>query len=75
VIHGNQTERVPASYTRYLEKVFRRELKMMGTPIKIEFKTSENPFEGKKKDLSKRQVERKQRVMRFSKAKTARKKK
>ncbi|CAA0078400.1 GTPase Der [Zhongshania aliphaticivorans] len=75
VIHGNQTEKVPNSYTRYLEKVFRRELNMMGTPIKIEFKTSENPFEGKKNELSKRQIERKQRLMRFAKAKTARKKK
>lgn len=75
VIHGNQTEKVPSSYTRYLEKVFRRELKMMGTPIKIEFKTSENPFEGKKNELTKRQVERKQRVMRFAKAKSARRKK
>ncbi|MBW2942586.1 ribosome biogenesis GTPase Der [Zhongshania aquimaris] len=74
VIHGNQTEKVPSSYTRYLEKTFRRELKMMGTPIKIEFKTSENPFEGKKNELTKRQVERKQRVMRFAKAKSARKK-
>ena len=75
VIHGNQTEKVPSSYTRYLEKVFRRELKMMGTPIKIEFKTSENPFEGKKNELTKRQIERKQRVMRFAKAKSARRKK
>ena len=74
VIHGNQTEKVPSSYTRYLEKTFRRELKMMGTPIKIEFKTSENPFEGKKNELTKRQVERKQRVMRFAKAKSERKK-
>jgi GTP-binding protein len=75
VIHGNQTEKVPSSYTCYLEKVFRRELKMMGTPIKIEFKTSENPFEGKKNELTKRQIERKQRVMRFAKAKSARRKK
>jgi GTP-binding protein len=75
VIHGNQTEKVPASYTRYLEKVFRRELKMMGTPIKIEFKTSENPFEGKKNVLTKRQIEHKQRLKKFTAKKSSKKKK
>jgi GTP-binding protein len=75
VIHGNQTEKVPGSYVRYLEKVFRRELKMMGTPIKIEFKTSENPFEGKKNILTKRQVDRKQRLMKFVTKKSSKKKK
>jgi GTP-binding protein len=75
VIHGNQTEKVPGSYVRYLEKVFRRELKMMGTPIKIEFKTSENPFEGKKNVLTKRQVDRKQRLMKFATKKSSKKKK
>ena len=37
VIHGNQTGKVPNSYQRYLEKVFRRELKLVGTPVRIEF--------------------------------------
>ncbi|MDX1506226.1 MAG: GTP-binding protein, partial [Spongiibacter sp.] len=67
VIHGNQTSKVPGSYTRYLEKVFRRELDMVGTPLRIEFKTSENPYEGKKNPLTKRQQERKQRLVTFTK--------
>ena len=49
VIHGNQTSSVPGHYLRYLEKTFRRALDLHGTPIRIEFKTSDNPFEGKKK--------------------------
>lgn len=49
VIHGNQTDSVPGHYLRYLEKTFRRALDLHGTPIRIEFKTSDNPFEGKKK--------------------------
>jgi GTP-binding protein len=44
IIHGNQTESVPAQYTRYLEKVFRRELGLQGTPIRVEYRTSENPY-------------------------------
>lgn len=49
VIHGNQTDQVPAHYAKYLEKTFRRALKLHGTPIKIEFKSSDNPFANRKK--------------------------
>ena len=62
VIHGNQTAKVPTSYRRYLEKVFRRELKLIGTPIRIEFKGSENPYAEKRANTTKRQQERKTRV-------------
>ncbi|MDX9875268.1 MAG: ribosome biogenesis GTPase Der [Spongiibacteraceae bacterium] len=67
VIHGNQTERVPVSYQRYLENVFRRELKLVGTPVRIEFRTSENPYAGKRNPLSQRQVQRKRRLMKHVK--------
>jgi GTPase len=63
IIHGNQTASVPNSYQRYLEKVFRRELKLTGTPVRIEFRTGENPFEGKRNQLTQRQVQRKRRLM------------
>ncbi|MEQ9394665.1 ribosome biogenesis GTPase Der [Haliea sp.] len=63
IIHGNQTASVPNSYQRYLEKVFRRELKLTGTPVRIEFRTAENPFEGKRNQLTQRQVQRKRRLM------------
>ncbi|BFM06634.1 ribosome biogenesis GTPase Der [Halioxenophilus aromaticivorans] len=49
VIHGNQTEAVPAHYKRYLEKTFRRVLDLHGTPLRIEFKTTENPYANKAK--------------------------
>ncbi|MCX4025552.1 ribosome biogenesis GTPase Der [Endozoicomonas sp. SM1973] len=67
VIHGNQTSEVPASYQRYLENTFRRELKIVGTPIRIEFKGSENPYAGKKNKLSDRQVNKKKRLMKHVK--------
>ena len=44
IIHGNQTESVPSHYTRYLERAFRRELGLEGTPVKVEFRTGENPY-------------------------------
>jgi GTP-binding protein len=63
VIHGNQTGEVPNSYQRYLEKVFRRELDLAGTPIRVEFRTSDNPFADKRNKLTQRQVQRKRRLM------------
>ena len=50
IIHGNQISKVPAVYKRYLTNFFRKELKSVGTPIKIEFKGSDsNPFKNSKK--------------------------
>ena len=63
VIHGNQVESVPRAYSRYLENTYRRVLKLVGTPIRIEFKGGENPYEGKKNELSTRQVNKKRRLM------------
>ena len=62
VIHGNQTGKVPNSYLRYLEKVYRRELKLVGTPVRIEFRTSENPYADKRGELTQRQAQRKRRL-------------
>lgn len=44
VIHGNQTEHVPLTYKRYLSNTFRKVLNLRGTPVRIEFKTSKNPY-------------------------------
>ncbi|MCO4798408.1 MAG: ribosome biogenesis GTPase Der [Colwelliaceae bacterium] len=49
VIHGNQAKQLPNSYKRYLMNYYRKSLKMMGTPIRIDFKETSNPFAGKKK--------------------------
>ena len=67
VIHGNQTEEVPRAYQRYLEKTFRRELQLIGTPVRIEFRTGDNPYEGKRNLLTERQIERKRRLIRHVK--------
>jgi len=49
VIHGNQVKKLPQSYKRYLMNYYRKSLKIMGTPIRIEFRETANPFSGKKK--------------------------
>ncbi|OIQ96790.1 GTPase Der [mine drainage metagenome] len=44
VIHGNALEHVPDSYRRYLERTFMEQFQLQGTPLRVEFKTSKNPF-------------------------------
>ncbi|MBD3655661.1 MULTISPECIES: ribosome biogenesis GTPase Der [Marinobacter] len=55
VVHGNQTDALPGAYKRYLENTFRKVLKVTGSPIRFEFKSSENPFAGKVNRLTPRQ--------------------
>jgi len=60
VIHGNQTDEIPLHYLRYLEKTFRRALDLHGTPIRLQFKNSDNPYSNK--HLSDKQHARKRRI-------------
>ena len=63
VVHGNQTDSVPASYKRYLENRFIDALELEGTPVRLDFKTGDNPFKGRKNQLNRRQISRKRRLM------------
>ena len=67
VIHGNQTETVPASYVRYLEKGFREALDLWGTPVDIVLRTGDNPFAGRKNVLTRRQRQQRERMLRYQK--------
>jgi len=62
VIHGKQTGKLPNHYKRYLEKTFRKALKLEGTPIRIEFKSDANPFTNKERDMSPKQIAQKRRI-------------
>ncbi|PLC49248.1 ribosome biogenesis GTPase Der [Pollutimonas subterranea] len=44
VIHGNALDNISESYRRYLETRFRTTFKLEGTPLRIEFKSSHNPY-------------------------------
>jgi GTP-binding protein len=50
-----------------LVNVYRKALKLEGTPIRVEFRTSENPFKGKRNVLTKRQQDKRKRLMRHVK--------
>lgn len=45
VIHGNQLQALPESYRKFLANFFREKLGLSGTPVLIEFRTGENPFD------------------------------
>lgn len=47
IIHGNQVERVPDAYRRYLANTFRRELKLASIPVLIEFRKGDNPYKSR----------------------------
>jgi GTP-binding protein len=44
VVHGNALEHISDVYKRFLESRFRRVFKLEGTPLRIEWKTSTNPY-------------------------------
>ena len=45
VIHGNQTSSVPGAYTRYLTNVFRKRFDLFATPVVVEYRTDQNPYD------------------------------
>ena len=47
VVHGNSLEHVTDAYKRFLEARFRKEFDLVGTPLRIEMKTSKNPYADK----------------------------
>ena len=47
IVHGNSLEHVTESYKRYLEGRIRKEFDLVGTPLRIQLKSSHNPFTDK----------------------------
>ena len=47
IIHGNSLDALPDSYRRYLEGVFRDGFALVGTPMRVEFRTGRNPYAGR----------------------------
>lgn len=64
VVHGNQTAALPGAYRRYLVNRFRRELGLWGTPIRLELRTGENPYAGRRNKLTPRQQRKRERLIR-----------
>ena len=66
VVHGSQAARLPAHYRRYLENSFREALGLDGTPVRVELKSGDNPFSGRRNVLTPRQLKRRKRIIRHA---------
>ncbi len=66
IIHGNQTARIPANYVRYLENFYRKRLRIVGTPVFIQFKYGDNPYKHRKNVLTKKQFQKRKRLIKHS---------
>jgi GTP-binding protein len=67
IIHGNQVDELPDTYRKYLINTYQRRLKLVGTPVRIQFKNSENPFRDRKNVLTESQKRKKNRLIRHAK--------
>jgi len=63
VIHGNQTDYLPETYKRYLVHTYREAFSLKGTPIRIQLRSDENPFAGKRNPLTPRQERKRKRLI------------
>ncbi len=66
IIHGNQTDHVPDSYKRYMINAFITRLKLKGTPLILQFKTSDNPYKDKRNILTPRQLHKRDRIRKIA---------
>lgn len=69
VIHGSQTEALPSNYQRFLENFFRTHLGLVGTPLRLEFRSGHNPYAGRQNPLTERQKRKRQRLLQHVKGK------
>jgi GTP-binding protein len=67
IIHSNQDNKIPSNYKRYLVNSFREELGLKSIQLRIIFRKSDNPFEGKVNKLTERQIKKKKRLMKHVK--------
>ena len=67
IVHGTRLKTLSDTYRRYLENFFRKRFKLVGTPVRFILRDSENPFAGRKNELTDRQVAKRRRLIRHIK--------
>ena len=66
VMHGSRTETIPEAYRRYLVNRIIKHFKLRGTPVFIQFRNSDNPYKDRKNVLTRRQLEKRRRLKKFT---------
>ena len=67
VVHGNQTDRLPEAYRRYLINRYRKVFRLKGTPVRLQLRSGDNPFKDRRNKLTPRQERKRKRLMKFAK--------
>jgi GTP-binding protein len=67
IIHSNISSKIPANYRRYLINSFREALNLKSVELNLIFKKGDNPYEGKKNELTSRQIKKKKRLVKHVK--------
>ena len=70
IIHGSRTDTIPVSYRRYLANRFIKHFKLKGTPVFLSFRDSDNPYKDRKNILSRRQLDKRKRLKKFTSRKS-----
>ncbi len=66
VIHGSRTDTIPDAYRRYLVNRFIQHFKLRGTPVFLSFRNSDNPYKDRKNTLTRRQLDKRKRLKKFT---------
>jgi GTP-binding protein len=66
IVHGSRTETIPEAYRRYLVNRFIQHFKLRGTPVFIDFRNSDNPYKDRKNKLTRRQLDKRKRLKKFT---------
>lgn len=69
IIHGNQVKNLSKQYQRYLVNEFRKAFSLSGTPIKLQLRSSDNPYKDKKNKLTASQLRKRKRMIKHHKDK------
>ncbi len=67
IVHGTRLKDLSETYKRYLENFFRKRFKLVGTPVKFEFREGANPYEGKKNTMTEGEKKARRRAVRIAK--------
>lgn len=64
VVHGSQAERTPEDYRRFLVHCYREAFGLQGTPVRVDFRSEDNPYAGRRNPQTPRQQRKRARLLR-----------
>jgi len=66
IVHGSRLSKLPDSYRRYLENFLRKRFELVGVPIRVDLRDGENPFAGRRNELTEGQARKRRRLIKHA---------